>query len=356
MDESFRSVLPYFRLRVEYPWLMDIVVGLFLLLVLSALITSLVRKYRWQRYVWNTFSTTALERGLSDAQWQLLKQIARHDRMKNPLLLLSSLNAFDRHISRYVSRLTNRNKSDRHKTIEDLAHIRTLLGFDRPLLGQPMRTTRELEPGHTLMVWPVKGGGHKGFSQCVVVSRDDRAITAVPLLREDDQHLTALAPGDKIKVRFWRDHDTEYRFRTKILDAVAGTTSIVIEHAEYLERIQKRDFFRLNVGFGVVLYAVSETEQIAEDTPRLEGTVTDISGGGLNILTRKEVPPAGLLRIDPQFKEVFPLAGLQCKVIGQLKQPGGYGVHLEFVELSPKQEGELVRKIYEQQIHRAVHN
>ena len=68
------------------------------------------------------------------------------------------------------------------------------------------------------------------------------------------------------------------------------------------------------------------------------------------------MPPAGLLRIDPQFKGVFPLAGLQCKVIGQLKQPGGYGVHLEFVKLSPKQEGELVRKIYEQQIHRAVHD
>jgi c-di-GMP-binding flagellar brake protein YcgR len=95
-----------------------------------------------------------------------------------------------------------------------------------------------------------------GFIQCVVVGRDERAVTAVPLRHDGDHLLSQLQAGPKIKVRFWRDGDTEYRFRTDILEFEQHTTSVRIRHAEELERVQQRYFYRIHVGLPIVLYAL----------------------------------------------------------------------------------------------------
>lgn len=361
MDQGYREILPIIRLRSESPpWLDTIVLLLLAALVLIPLLSYLFGKIRSRRQTLATFMDNAAECGLSEKQSQLLLHIARQDRMKQPLLLLSSLKSFDRHVGRHAARLNQQKNAAAKKTIEEISLIRQALHFDNTPLGQPMQTTRELEPGQTLMVWPVKGGP-KGFSQCVIVHRDDHAITAVPLIREDESHLCALQAGDKIKVRFWRAEDTEYRFRTEILETVAAVTSITIKHAEHLERVQKRDFFRLHTNFDLALYRNGETieESLVEEDRELPAPirvrVVDISGGGLAVLSREELPEDTTLKVDPDCAHTFPLANMHCLVIKQSRDnKGGYRANLEFIDPPTKQQNEIVRRIYQQQIRNAA--
>jgi c-di-GMP-binding flagellar brake protein YcgR len=346
MDESYRSLLPLIRLRSESPtWLLMLAVSLLALMVLIPLVYVLVHRHRSQRQLWEAFRASALERGLDEAQIQLLVRMARQDRLRQPLLLLSSLRTFEAHVTR---------RNGDAGRLEQIGRIRHLLHFDRASPDRPLLSTRQLEPGQALMVWPVKGGP-QGFLQCVLVGRDEHALYAAPLLREGERHLCALEEGERLKVRFWREGDTEYRFRTRILATRPQATTIAIGHTDRLERIQKRDFFRLDVHFELALRLVPPPEEIEPPEPRtMAGTVVDISGGGLGLLAAEPVAEGALLEVDPQYQGPFPLAGLRCEVIKRRKHPRGWSLGLEFVHLSPRREGEIVRAIYQHQLERVL--
>lgn len=352
MDESFRSVLPYLRLQNQVPpWLGDFFIFLGLVVLPALVLLSLFRKHRLRRRTYELFLDHATERGLSQEQRRLLLDIARKNRTKQPLLLLSSLKAFDQHLGRYTGRLDLGDGKERERLAAELGDLRRALGFESPPPGQPLLTSRQIEAGQTLMVWPEKGGP-EGFCPCTVVQRDEAAIVLVPLLKKDEAHFEILDTGERVKVRFWGADHAEYRFRTEVLPTDPGTTVFALRHAERLERIQKRDFFRLPVDFELVLYPAVE-QALGEEMEPVEARALDLSGGGMAVLTRAAIPPDTYLVVDPHFRGEFPVAGLRCKVLKQTSTPHGHRLSLEFLDLSPRQEGEIIRHVYQHQLHRA---
>ncbi len=360
MHESFKEVLPYFKLRYDAPWVYEwltfAIIGIALVFVLTTVIVALVRRRRWHRHTWQAFRAAARERGLGNSQRDLLELMGREGKLKNPLLLLSSLTAFDQQVARHLKEQTNGTPGDHPKLIKRLSAVRDTLGFGTVQEGDALVSTREIPTGQRLMVWPAKGGP-SGFCQCVVTERDDGAIKAVPLLREDDSFLGSLETGDRIKVRFWRHDDTEYRFRTRIVETDQTTTSIVIEHSTNLERIQKRDFFRVEVKFPIRFYLLNEAEMREPPEPAgnaRSGTVIDLSAGGLGLMTSEEIPPEHLILIDPDFEGQFPLAGLIGRPVDQRPGESEFSVRIEFERLSPGRESELVSAVQQQQLRRAT--
>lgn len=348
MDESFRKVLPLLRPRTEYPWvyewLADAVVATALVVVVALVAWTLVQRSRWRRHIRESFALAAAERGLDPAQIALLLRITGEGRMHNPLLVLSSLDTYDHQVGEFVGR--RRAASELSSVVESLEHIRSILGFDDTPPGRSMRSTRQLKAGQRLMVWPVKGSP-RGFCQCVVAHRDDDGIVAVPLLRVDDHLLAQLQAGDRIKARFWREHDTEYRFRTHIRESDPETTSILIEHTDKLEHTQKRDFYRLKVHFDLALHPASGEGQ------NLSGVVTDISGGGLSLATPGPVSAGDLYRVDPDFEGPFPIAGQACQIVDDEAMGEGRRLGLEFTHISRKRQGDLVNAIFHLEVQRS---
>lgn len=279
MDESFRKVLPYFQLRYdnqwEYVWLTWSVIAVALALAAGGVVAAVWGNWRRQRHARAQFLEAVQERRLGESEGRLLQMMAREGRLKHPLILLTSVQTFDRCVAAYLARRRKGGRVGlRPNLVRRLSRIRRQLGFDLAPEGRLLHTTRELAVGQRLMVWPVKGGP-PGFCPCMVTQRDDRAITAVPVLRRDDTCLAALQPGDRVKVRFWRQDDTEYRFRTQVLDADPKTTELVLDNVERLERIQKRDFYRLNVHFEVVFFPVPTKEIHDIVLEGLTGTTRD---------------------------------------------------------------------------------
>ena len=239
-------------------------------------------------------------------------------------------------MAQYLKKQTNGYAAGGSKLVDRIYKIRQRLGFNQVPSSHALPSTRELPLGQRLMVWPTKGG-RSGFCQCAVTHRDDGAITAVPVLREDEGFFATLDPGDRVKVRFWRGEDTEYRFRSHIIESVTETTGITIAHAEQLERIQKRDFFRLDVHFDIVLFVARPGAASSGGTP-VAATVTDISGGGMSIVIDKDVADDHVLVVDPELEGEFPIAGITCVVIDRANSAQGWQMRLEFRDLGRKRE------------------
>ena len=363
MDKSYEGLLPLIRLRGEAPeWITPLLLGFLAALLLSMIAYPFIRRFRWQRQLWHTFIGSAKERGLAPNERQLLEAIARADKMKHPLLLLTSLKAFDEHVGKYANQVDRRSADPDPPKLKEISEIRRKLGFDHPAPGQPVYSTREIQTGQTIMLWPVKGGP-RGFCSCFVIHVDEHAITVVPLIKEEDKHLNALGEGDKVKVRFWREGDTEYRFRSQVVETMPETTTIKIRHSQHLEHLQKRDFFRLETNFPLTLFPVTQRngngfpaaeKEAAEVSTVIEVQVVNVSGGGLGIVTQSEIEEGTALTIDPKFDDSFPLAGLVCRVVRVFKHPKGSGMSLEFVDLPTTRERDLVRTIYAYQRRRAM--
>ena len=139
MDKSYENLLPLLRLRGDAPeWVVPLLLGFLAALVLSMIAHPFIRRFLWQRHLWQTFVGSARERGLDPNEGELLEKIARADKMKHPLLLLTSLKAFDRHVGRYAQQVDRGSADADQPALKSIADIRRKLGFDRPAPGQPV--------------------------------------------------------------------------------------------------------------------------------------------------------------------------------------------------------------------------
>ncbi len=287
------------------------------------------------------FYEAAWERGLTSSQGRLLLRLARRNGLDHPGLLLSSLEVFDRCIGGWAARLVKRDPAANAEIFKELSRLRTALGFDEPVPGRPARTTRQLRCGQHLAIRADKAAPAPGAT-CVVVARDERAIVAAFLDREEHRGLKAWKPGGKVAVQFQPEKGKEYRFCTEILEVVSRTRSLVLRHSESVARIQAREFFRWDTSFAVVFLA-------RQDSQKLEVRVTDISGGGLGVLSAGPVLPGELVSVDPAYKGPFPLAGAVCEVVAVNQKGQLWSLHLKFVDLPGKQESGIIRTIYQHQ-------
>jgi len=96
-----------------------------------------------------------------------------------------------------------------------------------------------------------------------------------------------------------------------------------LRHAETIERLQQRDFYRLNVQFDIAFIlegSISEEGEDAEENQDdlagqyITGRVLNLSAGG-RALTEQPVPSTHKLHIDSTCTQPFPLGGIQCEVM-----------------------------------------
>ena len=195
-----------------------------------------------------------------------------------------------------------------------------------------------------------------------------------------------------MSVRFWRDGDTEYRFTAVVVKR--DGESFLLKHSAEIERVQLRDFFRVDLDFPITLFALPERtgddEQdptgddgregraalvlldddpdgdsdqgevvdapedghpVDGESPRLAGRACDISAGGLSVVVRGDVPTMERWLIDPDFDEGFPLANLVCTIVGDRRGVGdSITLKLKYEDLPAAIESEIVRRVYQYQL------
>ena len=89
-------------------------------------------------------------------------------------------------------------------------------------------------------------------------------------------------------------------------------------------------------------------------TQRLEGTLIDLSAGGVALRSTTALKEGELVTVDPEARTPFPLEGIACRVIHSARDPkGGYTHHLEFVNVDEAHRDHMVRQIDREQINLA---
>jgi len=394
-NDRLKEILPFLRPRSAEPTLFTQAVFYLLVLGLAAIVgLYFLRRYRTRRQRERDFCQLALEMPLDQPDVAYLSRLSRRLKIRHPQRLLTSVRSFDRHVGAFAGVLAREDLQ--HPGLAQIARIRQALGFAELPVDEPLSSTRQLQRGQTLMVWPADGDT-EGVSPWVIMDRDEGSIAVAPMLRGDDARLSVLGIGDPLSVRFWREGDTEYKFRTAVVDHDPTAGTFLLEHADRVERSQQRDFYRVDVSFDLDLYSLpggvaapdhgeQETAQVAlsvldsvEDdiadtapgdpspgqtggsgvpfaldlssSQRLQGRVLNLSAGGMALTA----PAAGSLPyrrwvVDPAHTGQFSLAGVVCQVIGDAPEGRDDTLKLRFENLPPAIESEIVRQVYEHQL------
>lgn len=401
--ERLREILPLLRPRSAEPTLFSQTVWyLFLSGLATLVILYLIRWFRLRRRRLREFEAAAHNAGLSAPQVALLYRIAHKRRMQSPPRLLSSPHVFDRQVGQYAGAIAGRNR--RHPELAKIGRIRHTLGFDELDPEQSLTSTRQIDRGQTVMVWVDENpDGSDAFLPWLVLEHDEGALTLAPVLRAGRVPEKQLRAGDELSARFWREGDTEYRFTTGVIGKADSPHAVDVEHAT-VERMQHRDFFRIDVNFPADFLVVTSREELAgsaddvhvdaaislldqseSDTilvepsepagdvnaedgapeaatdgvdrlagaTRVSGRVVNLSAGGLAVEVPVEGPLAGeetAWIVDPAFEGPFPLAGLTCVPLSTEAAIGGRRIKMIFEELPIPVEKEIVRGVYEHQL------
>ena len=303
-----------------------------LLILLPTLLLALQagRRYHQRRA---QFQRRALDKGLKPAQRRLLWKVACQQR-RNPVLLLRSAPAFELCVGEYVR------SGGKGSVLAELAHIRVLLDFDPLTPGQPLRSTRQLTQGQPLSLWPA--GEDTGLARtCLVVSASKPDLVLTPLAA----NTPAWSPGTTLRASFQREQGVQYHFTTQLL--ARTRYSLSVQHTEQVERLQAREFLRWDTAFPLTLRIPGSNV----GKQALEGTVTNIGGGGLRVQVQEEVPAGTPVVVDPQHHGPFPLAGVKGRVVAG-SRTRGRAMHIQFVGLPRQTEARIVRRIYQHQLCR----
>ena len=272
-NSRIREILPLLRPRSAEPTLFSQTVFYLLVAGLASLVVLyFVRRFLLRRRRHREFLEYGHKLGLQDSEILFLRKIGLREKMKNPLRLLTSVTMFDRHVGAFAGRLAAKNLE--HPLLDDIASIRQALNFDAVPEAKALNSTRQIEKGQSLLAW--QGPDIvEGFSPWLVVKRNEGALPLVPILEGDRGYFADLKVGDPISARFWRQGDTEYRFDTRVARVEAGG-AYLLHHAD-VERLQQRDFFRIDVDFAITLYAIPPD---IEESESRAGSETSVTEGG----------------------------------------------------------------------------
>ncbi len=276
----------------------SILATLVLLAVIEAIRRWLNRRMQMQAE-WRAVNNMMRERGISDAEQNLLRSMLEAYAPKTPLPALTTRRNFDACVDQEMDALQAGGHIERfEQTGIMLRKLRVRLGLDYIAYGMRIFSTRELHVGQMLWIAPVGKG--PAWTKCGLVAIDEAYFYVAP--KDKDAPLPKL--GDEVRFHLWRENDARYEFSAKRARTNEASTPWAVLHTRNLNRIQARNFYRIRfhqdatVG---ILAAYGEDDAVAGLRPRrvvtrFGGIVTSLSAGGFALVTQHAVREATLIR------------------------------------------------------------
>lgn len=171
---------------------------------------------------------------------------------------------------------------------------------------------------------------------------------ASPIMNRVPLYLT---PGEKVRVWFW-DQFTSYTFEGEVIKNLnIGLPLVMVKHPERIDRVQKREFVRVQYSLDVYLRWLGEDQEPREMVCRSK----DLSGGGVMLVLTKKVNLKKDDRIYLEFEingKVLKTEGVivwndsEMDIDGIMRNTLG----IKFTSLTEKERKFLIRSIYRRQI------
>lgn len=188
----------------------------------------------------------------------------------------------------------------------------------------------------------ILSGTYQGNYLSKVADFIDEGVIITGLYREGS--LLPLRLNQTINVYYTTDR-AAYKFKSKILKRKnKDIPSLLIERADSVKRIQRRDYFRLQVSGTVDLYQ----KDPKQDQPQKinEARLLDISGGGIKIQTKNKFNTGDELILF--LKNIFDSKEfIRAKVIRIKKENEElYNYGLLFLDIEEEQREDIIQWIF----------
>ena len=318
------------------------------------LLRQSAQRKRHQAVLWRHAKEVADDKELSQAEFELLREVITRWAPADPLRAISSRQVFDHCVEAEMARLL----PDRRRFEEVgllLRDIRIRLALDYIPLGQRILSTREIYQGQQIWLTQVDAPHQPSFRGAIAAVDEARFCVAPRGVKESP--VPRLKPGDRIRCRMWRDEDARYVFDVKFQGQETEPHALIFDHTSNLRRTQARAHYRVRFDytttFGVVNAPPDGGIADLEHRPvitRLRGRVTNISAGGYAVVLPQPLPKRAFLKatFDLYDSDPFEVFG---RIVGSSALSGGrHLIRTAFVAISEEDRDKIAKHVmYRQQ-------
>ena len=309
-----------------------------------------------QKYSSAVFRRTAKALGLPAPHVELLENLVRACKVKQPFLVFTSAGLLDDTLKKglySMDSVRDLSQEERERRKALIFQIKQIIERNARR-GAVLRSTNFLKPGQLLTITP-EGGGQ--FSSKVISNMKDFLTVAAPSVAggADSRWMR----GTKLAVYFWRENDAGYTFQSKVLgyDTVKGVASVLIQHSKTLRREQRRRSRRRELMRACFYYPIRivesgpgrepEKKATVEQNMRTLGTVVDLSAGGCAIQTLNPFDKGKLTMIEFDIDRKAPIRAFG-KVMSVHRQKGRGGVmHIMFTNVTRQYLNRISEFVYD---------
>lgn len=335
------------------------VVGVVALILIGTLLSRRARPSATEtaeRISSGVFRREAKRVGLTGPASDVLENLVRMCKVKQPLLVFSSASLLDDTLKKGLysldnSRdLTEEQRENRRATIFDIKQT-----IERNAQkGAVLRSTSNLRPGQLLTITPE---GAAAYSSKVISNMKDFVTVSTPAQPAGTE--TRWMRGTKLSVYMWRDNDAGYSFISKVLgyDTVKGVPSVLIQHSRTLRREQRRRNRRREIMRQCFYYPIRivetgqgrkmERKASVEQNMRTLGIVVDLSAGGCAIQAMNPFDRGKLTMVEFDIDRKAPIRAFG-KVLHVHRKKGRGGImHILFTRVTRQHLNRISEFVYD---------
>ncbi len=318
-----------------------------LFMLAAAMILSLLRHRRKIREhaekAWNMARRVAEKRGLDDQEWATFSALVHRWAPDDPLGAISRRILFEEILDADADARVDEPMPNLEKDGKLLSAVRFQLGFAKLNLNEPLRSTREMDVGQSVIM--SAGPGRRGVV---------RAVN--PLFFNIETHGTTplVEHGERVAFRISREEDARYEFTTVFLGLAHATGEMIFLNCAHIHRMQDRANDRVPYHRCAVVDILPPERNVTDDQRVLLETdawgqmkteFIDISAVGVAMKAELSLPASVLIRFRLELDSGEPLRLVAQVVDSTPTDDDLHIVRVQYVHLGPMAKSKLVRYV-----------
>lgn len=156
-----------------------------------------------------------------------------------------------------------------------------------------------------------------------------------------------LREGTKMTITFW-DKIAAYSFEAEIIQRTAVPFPVfVLEFFDSIQKVQRRNFVRVSVVYPITFQMVNQ-----EGLSKIyEGTMLDLSGGGMRFTTKELVENNSLHYVQLALPNVDLQSFVRVCLVEVIEdsKPKLYSVSVEYQDFSERERDQIIRFVFDKQ-------
>ncbi|MEN9354980.1 MAG: hypothetical protein RL318_2305 [Fibrobacterota bacterium] len=279
------SYLVHLRMPQGTPLAILLIAGIVLLIVAVVVVLEIFRrKGELDQKIavqWEAFELTAQQKGLTEEEMDLLRDIhACQSGEVAPDALLRLASVYDRAIDDWMEVLSEDGEKPSVSQWEHLARIRSCLGFNSLSFETRLSHTRQFPLLQSVRIWTSRG---EKVTRAMVVANHETELEL-----DWSEAAQELLLGENVNISFSRQGDGEYRCEVPVISVRPG--GFCVAHTARLNRQQLRMWVRVPVALSGRVYRLVAPDGQALPVDELEIRMMDLSGGGAMIASPMAIP------------------------------------------------------------------